>query len=63
MGLESSCPISRLVMDDWADELIHKAEISKELHHINPIQFEALNVYLLEKYVITAQDTMKPGTR
>ena len=66
MGLEGSCPISRLVMDAWAERLIEKTLISQELHRINPVRFEPAEIYLLEKYVddvISGLETMKLGTR
>ena len=64
MGLEGSCPISRLVMDAWAEKLEERAEISQELHRINPVKYEPLTIYLLSKYVddvLTGTETMKLG--
>ena len=66
MGLEASCPISRLVMDAWADALIEKAQISEEHQRINPVKFEPLTLYMLEKYVddvLTGQEEIKLGTK
>ena len=66
MGLEASCPIPRLVMDAWVDVLVEKASISKELNCVNPVRFEPLTLYMIEKYVddvLTSQETMKLGTK
>ena len=66
MGLESSCPVSRVVMDFWADEVTKVEQKMEVLTRINPVQYEALVTYLLAKYVdyvLTALEEMKRGTR
>ena len=40
MGVEASCPISRVVMDAWAQEVMKLEEKSQTLNALNPIQFE-----------------------
>ena len=51
MGVEASCPVSRVCMDAWVD-LVHKtADLNNTFATINPVQFERLDIYLLKKYV------------
>ena len=66
MGVEASCPISRIVMDAWAQEVLKLEEKSQTLSALNPIQFEPLKIYLFRKYVddvITAVESMKLGVK
>ena len=42
MGLESSCPVSRVVMDFWASEIRKTEEKMEALATINTIQFESI---------------------
>ena len=66
MGVESSCPVSRIVMDAWASEVKDIEAKTRELHRINPVQFEPLETFLISKYVddvLTALEKMKRGVR
>ena len=64
MGLEASCPVSRIVMDSWRDEVKTIEERTQMMAEVNPIIYEPLEVYLLKKYVddvLSALETMKLG--
>ena len=66
MGVEASCPISRVVMDAWAREVKNLEETSQALSTINPVMYEPLKTYLLRKYVddvLTSLEKMKLGVR
>ena len=66
MGLRSSCPASRAVMDFWIEEVRKLEEKMASLNTINPIRYEKLETYLIKKYVddvMTALETMKKGVR
>ena len=66
MGVQSSCPVSRVVMDYWADVVHELEERMEALVQINPVQYENFKLYLLQKYVddvMTALEEMKRGTR
>ena len=66
MGIQSSCPVSRVVMDDWHDK-VKEVEVRMDtLATINPVGYEKLEIYLIEKYVddvATALEALKRGTR
>ena len=64
MGLRSSCPASRLLMDFWADTVKDIEEKMEVLHQLNPVQFESIKTHLLIKYVddvLTVINRIKPG--
>ena len=64
MGLEASCPISRITMDKWITEVKRIQEWNNAAAALNPIAVEKLSIHLLKKYVdnvSTALDTMRPG--
>ena len=66
MGLRSSCPISRLMMDFWASAVKEVEERLQYMNIINPVQYEALKTHLLRKYVddvLTVLDKLKKGVR
>ena len=66
MGVEASCPVARIVMDAWAEEVMELQTKTKLLHQINPIQFEPLIAYHISKYVddvLAALEEMKLGVR
>ena len=66
MGLQSSCPVSRVMMDYWRDRVQDVEDRMEALATINPIQYEELKVHLLKKYVddvLAALNNMKCGTR
>ena len=66
MNLESSCPVSRVVMDYWAGEINLIEERMSALTALNPVQYETFKTYLLTKYVddvLTALEEMRRGTR
>ena len=66
MGLNSSCPISRAMIDHWAGEIRKIEERSQALHTISPIEYAKLDLYLLAKYVddvLTALEKFQIGTR
>ena len=66
MGLRSSCPVSRAVMDYWVQNIMDLEEKMGLLADINPIQFERLETYLIEKYVddvLTALNKLRKGVR
>ena len=66
MGLRSSCPASRLLMDFWADTVRDIEEKMEVLHQLNPVQFESIKTHLLIKYVddvLTVINRIKPGVR
>ena len=66
MGLESSCPVSRVLMDFWVEAIYNIADKMETLATINPVLYERLELYLLSKYVddvLAALETMRKGVR
>ena len=66
MGRESSCPVSRVVMDFWVKQIHKMAEKMDALATISPVQYDKLEIYLLEKYVddvLTALEELKLGLK
>ena len=59
-GLRPSGPISRIVMDFWVKEMKQIEAKSRELVRLNPVMFEPLQVFLLQKYV---DDVMYSGNK
>ena len=66
MGLQSACPISRALMDHWAELFIKEVEKSQALHTINPVLFADFRIHLLAKHVdniLVALEKMRKDTR
>ena len=51
IGLRSVGPVSRILMDHWILLVREVEEKSKELHRINPVMFERIEIHVLKKYV------------
>ena len=66
MGLESSCPVSQVLMDFWVEAMMHISEKMQALAVLNPVMYERLDIFLLAKYVddvLAALETMRKGVR
>ena len=63
-GLRPSGPVSRVLTEDWRDEMLELAEKMTSLAIINPVLFSPLTFHLLKKYVddtISASNKLKEG--
>ena len=66
IGLRSSGPVARILMDFWVNELLAIAERSVTLNTENPIAYGKLEIHLITKYVddiFTALERLRPGMR
>ena len=51
MGLDSSSPISRVVMSEWVRQMKLLEVKNNIMNSINPIAYEKISIHLLKKYV------------
>ena len=66
IGLRSTQPVARILMDYWAETIQEISEKTQALKTLNPVQFESLTLEELIKYVddcLVAIKTLKWGCR
>ena len=66
IGLRSSGPVARILMDFWISELLEIAEKCNNKHTENPVNFGKFAILLATKYVddvFVALERFKPGLR
>ena len=66
IGLRATGPVSRILMDYWAEQVRSQVERCNTLADINPVRYQKVNLHFLKKYVddcLVALDTMAPGVR
>ena len=66
IGLRASGPVARIIMDYYLDSMKTLAERTVDLHSINPILYEKIELRLIQKYVddvFVAADKLRGGTK
>ena len=66
IGLRSSGPVARILMDFWISELLEIADRCNSKHTKNPVNFGKFSIHLATKYVddvFVALERFKPGLR
>ena len=66
MGLDSSTPISRILMDKWLQEIKEIQTKTEIMSAINPVAYEEISIKLIRKYVddiLAGLYKFKLGTR
>ena len=51
IGLRARGVVARIVMDYWARHMHTLAAKTQDIHAINPVRFERIDLHLLKKYV------------